>query len=200
MAGGVLLVICLGHAAYGGLAFARTRGLTTWGFVFGLMGAVTLAASLSLISIRFDRYLLAIIPWLAFSVSLALPTAHDVTVRRWSLAVSGVFLAGMAGYSIVNQHNHMAEKRVWAAAIDELVAQGIPRENIDAGWVFNGEKAYGRFGDMRSYQWYSKRDYTVGFRLGNDYPVLHNYPVPRWPIWGSTGPEIGVYGPKSAPR
>lgn len=212
--GGVLLFICVARATYDAVSATPARGLASWGFVFGVIGALALMAVLSLINFKYDRYLLPIVPWLALLVALSIraPPNWNTLIPRWSLLASGAFLAGMAWYSIVNEHNHMAEKRVRAGAIIDLTAQGVPRDTIDPGWVFNGE-LYDRFGikvpkrekmDAATARaiifpkyWYRSRDYVVGTRGEPDYVLLRRYPVPRWPIWGSTGPDILVYGPKT---
>jgi len=199
--GGVFLLTCIGHAAYH-LLRERPRAVGAWEFVFGLLGAAALLGILSLIDQKFDRYLLPAIPWIALSAMFAVPEKRNFAPPLWALVASGVLVAGMAWYSIVNEHNYMAEKRVWAAAINELVAQGIPRETIDATWIFNGEVSYGRFGTKTgaSPDWYRSRDYVVGIWPEPNYTLLHRYPVPRWPIWGSTGSAVLVYGPKAEPR
>ena len=49
--------------------------------------------------------------------------------------------------------------------------------------------------------WYRSRDYVIAGTTGEpDHVLLRRYSVPRWPIWGSTGPDVLVYGPKEAPK
>lgn len=193
-----MLAICLGYATVC-LLRTRQRATEAYELVFGILGAVALLASLCLVDQKFDRYLLPAIPWMAFSAALALPAqGAGAAVLRWSIIFSGAFLVAMAAYSIVNQHNHMAEKRVWVTAINDLVDQGVPRETIDATWIFNGADLYDRFGSDQGRGWYRSRTYAVTTWPMNGWTLLRRYTVPRWPIWGATGPDVLVHGPKSA--
>jgi len=198
VSGGVLLLASLAFAAFRTWSVA-TRDQEAWGLVFGLLGAAATAGFLFLVALQYDRYLLPLIPWLALSVAFAVPRVQSATLPRWCLAAGGVLLAGMAFYSIVTAHNYLAEKRVVVVAIDGLTARGVPRDSIDGSWVFNGDALYGRTGNS-NFDWYRSRDYIVGFQMEPNYTLLRRYPVPRWPIWHSRGPDLLVHGPKTGPE
>jgi hypothetical protein len=191
--GGVLLVICL---FLGAILIARRNPGAIWAYVFALMGAAGLAGILCLITFKWDRYLLPIVPWLVLAVALSMSSARH-TVPRWSLAVGGIIVLGTAWYSIVSGHNYTAERRVWATAIHDLVAQGVPRATIDGTWIFDGEElfGYGRSGQKtaRFMRWYTRRDYVIGAnsrpRVGSvshdpSFELYRKYDVPRWRFWG----------------
>jgi hypothetical protein len=111
--------------------------------------------------------------------------------------VSGGFLAATAFYVVVSAHNYTAEKRTYMTAIADLMAQGVPRDAIDAGWVWNGEHGFGRFKSETHYYkgWYRTRDYVVTVRQREPkYELLRRYSVPRWRIWGKAGLTVNVYG------
>jgi hypothetical protein len=119
------------------------------------------------------------------------------------VAVAGILLALMAAFSTIGVHNYTAEKRVYVAAINDLMARGVQRDTIDAGRIFNGEIAYRRFGEGI---WYRRRDFVLSTRgkrdqtLLRDYTQISEYNVPRWRIWGSSGPILGVYAVKPGPK
>jgi 4-amino-4-deoxy-L-arabinose transferase-like glycosyltransferase len=199
--GAVLFFAC---AALSVSTALRERGSDTWGFVFGFVGASVLAGVLGLVAIRFDRYLLPLIPWLSLSLVFAVPVDRNL-MPRWSVLVGGILLSAMAWYSIVNLHNYFAEKRVRVAAIEYLTARGVARDSIDAGWVFNGDLFYGRYGQPGllpplsaggawSHDWYRTRNYIVGTSPEPGYTVLHRFPVPRWQVWGSRGQDVLILG------
>ncbi len=198
--GGTLSVACIARGAYEawkGLPGARRSGLA-----FGLLGVLVLIGAMSVVDRVYDRYLLPLIPFVALAL-VSSATMASSTTPRWSVAVGGLFLALMASFSIVGVHNYTAEKRVYVAAINDLVARGVQRDTIDAGRIFNGEIAYGRFGEGI---WYRSRDFVLSARgkrdqiLLRDYTQVSDYPVPRWPIWGSRGPILGVYAVKPGPK
>jgi hypothetical protein len=193
--GGVLLVFCLVCTVIS-VGVIR-RGSRTWELVFALSGAAIMVAGVCFAWPKFDRYLLPILPFAMYALVLYAP-AEKQTVSRWSLGVGAVFLAGMTWYSVVNEHNCLAEKRTTKRAIDDLVARGAPREDIDVLWVFNGEFVYGRFGVKHSPKrnWFRNRDYIVGKSPPRDYTLVQRYSVPRWPLWGSEGADVRVYARK----
>jgi hypothetical protein len=117
-----------------------------------------------------------------------------------------IFLAAMAIYSTANMHNHMVEKRARKDAIDWLLSRGVPRDTIDASWIFNGEPLSERYGTrpppdanahvrlkaMLSKEWYRRRDYVIATRDEPNYQLLRKFPVERWPIWGGKGVDVLV--------
>jgi hypothetical protein len=186
--GGVLLLTSVLYAAYSHFYSPAKCSLA-----FALLGAASLSAPISVITVfmRFDRYLLPIIPWLALASA---STTKRASLPRVSIILGGIFLCGMAWYSVVNVHNLLAEKRVVATALESLVKEGVPRESIDASWIFNGEALYGRYGSKRSeVGWYKSRDYVIGAWREPEYKLLRSYPVPRWAIWGSKGADVFVW-------
>jgi hypothetical protein len=50
-----------------------------------------------------------------------------------------------------------------ASVVSSLVSQGIPRDTIDGGWIWNGDQLYGVFEKRKGYYrgWYRSRDYVV---------------------------------------
>lgn len=186
--GGALLVWCLGFAAYG-----VRRADEAWIYIFAILGATALAGILAFVSQKFDRYLIPIIPWLVLAAALAIPSGGGVRIPRWSVGLAAAVLCGSAIYVIVNEHNHMAEKRVWARALDDLLAEGIPRQTIDAGWVFNGPDLYGRFGSKKGHKWYKSKDYLISTWSEPNFELRRSYPVARWPLWGDGGSDVQVY-------
>jgi hypothetical protein len=196
--GGVLLIACISHAIYNQLIVRKSSGCAAYMLVFGLLGAAASTGVLSFVEIKFDRYIVAVVPWLALALVAGIPQSR-FTVQPWSLALSGMLIAGMMWYSVVNTHNYMAEKRVWAGAITDLVVEGVPREIIDGGWVFNGDSLYGRFGSKRARgSWMKSRDYWIramGCYGLEAYEIARRYPVPRWPIFGAQGPDLFVCTP-----
>jgi hypothetical protein len=196
--GGVLLVACIGRAIYLSIAKPAAGG-GSWALAFGLLGGCALAGMLSLVVFKYDRYLLPIVPWLALCVSLAAPIP---SAPRWSILLGGMLVVFVAGYSIINVHNYVAEKRATAQAIDGLVSKGIPRELIDGTWPFNGHAQYGRFASKRIFRgWYRKRDFVIGFKTEPERPLLARYPVARWSLLGSRGRgDLLVFGPRKGSK
>jgi hypothetical protein len=190
--GGVLLLTSVLYAAYNHFS-SPADGKPQCSLAFALLGAASLSAPISLIDIfmRFDRYLLPIIPWLALASASITKRAG---LPRPSIILGGIFLCGMAWYSVVNVHNLLAEKRVVMMALESLVREGVPRDSIDASWIFNGETLYGRYGSKNSeFGWYKSRDYVIGAWREPEYKLLRSYPVPRWSIWGLKGTDVFVW-------
>jgi hypothetical protein len=198
--GGVCLVALLVWGAYRLWLSRKTRGVEASSFVFGIISAVLLAGAISLVHPVFDRYLLPLIPCLVLAMACSAPSPP--TIPQWSVVVGGFLVAVMAAYSVASAHNHNAEKRTYLQAIRNLLAQGIPRDTIDAGWVWNGENAFGRYGRKITpgRDWYRSRDYVVTVRRYEpQYVLIHSYPVPRWQIWGKPGAVVHVYQRQVAP-
>lgn len=192
--GGVLLAANVAYAACLILRQGAPAGLCQQ-LVFALLGAAALISVISTVTYPFDRYLLPALPWLALFIALAAFLPRHAAIPRWTLVVGGVFLAAMTIYSITSAHNYTAQKRARVDAIDWLLAQGIPRDTIDASWVFNGESAYGRFGSRTdaAKDWFRSRDYVVSTRREADYVLLRRFPVPYWSLWGRWGPDVLVH-------
>jgi len=190
--GGTLLFTSIFYAAYNLLA-PHGNINTKCSLAFALLGAGSLSVPISLIDtfMRFDRYLLPIVPWLSLALASSTKRAN---LARAPTVLGAIFICLMAGYSVVNVHNLLAEKRVIIKALDDLGKEGVPPYSIDAPWIFNGETLYGLYGKKNSeVGWYRSRDYVVGPWQEPDYKLLRTYPVDRWSIWGLKGTDVFVW-------
>jgi hypothetical protein len=190
--GGILLLTGIFYAAYNLLVSYDNTNIKS-GLAFAFLGAGSLSVPISLIDtfMRFDRYLLPIIPWL--SLALASSTKRAGLARAPNV-LGAIFICLMAGYSVLNVHNLLAEKRVIVKALDDLGKEGVPRDSIDASWIFNGETLYGLYGSKNSEKgWYKSRDYVIGPWQEPDYKLVRSYPVARWSIRGLKGTDVFVW-------
>jgi hypothetical protein len=192
--GGVLLVTCLVYVLIHGVKATRARGALASEIIFALLGATALAGMLIFVEYKFDRYLLPLIPWLALAV-VHVSSLSQCPVSAWSYLVGVACLAGMGWYSITNMHNYAIEKRTVEKALSELLARGVPRETINAGWTFNGDQLYDRFRKKRpSGPWLETEDFIISAHPRSGFKLIATYPVNRWPLWGSKGSPVRVYG------
>jgi hypothetical protein len=208
-------------AALGGTIGTTLIGMRLWTFLtdrsdrtmtaLKLFAAMTFAALLAPILFiieRFDRYFIPMIPclivlFLARSGLGARLGAVALPVR----ATAWLLVALSAAFSVVATHDHLATKRAHAAALDHIVAQGVPRDQIDAGWVFNGWHLHGKVGNPRFLStWHNEPLYLVNIDFAPGYDVVAQFPVNRWLPW-ATKPEPvmllrrrpdhpNVYGPR----
>jgi hypothetical protein len=190
--GGVLLAAGLAYGIYDVWVTARFRGNRASQLIFGVLGAAIFAGSIGLANPIFDRYLLPLIPCISLALCCSIPRERE---SIWALLLAAVLLTVMIFHSIIAAHNYTADKRTRSAAVAYLTAQGIPRDTIDATWVFNGEHAYANFGDRPGRRWYRYRDYVVGPGWQPKRKLLRSFTVPRWSLWSSRERRILVFGP-----
>lgn len=135
--------------------------------------------------VRFDRYLLgALVP-----VLLLVAMVHT----RWNPALAvlqAVLCIGLYGFSLVGLQDYMAWNGARWKAVDQLMAAGVPPEEIDGGYEFNGwytsphyiEKlgpaAFLRSGNLG--WWVLENTYVVSWRPRPGFEVLEEIPYHSW--------------------
>jgi hypothetical protein len=179
--------------------------------LFAGMTALALLGSLALLprGTQFDRYIIPVIPCLV--IFLAMRLRADVEnaqpIPRWAIGSSGVVLLVIALYSVLGTHDFLAEKRAqWTALQDLIQKDHVPRETIDADWVYNAPTAYGVYGDPKKLDgWFRSADYLVKAARRNGvvnnplYTRVRRYPVVRWAPWAQAPGPIAVVRRKSPP-
>ena len=101
--------------------------------VFGFQLAYVLATS----PILFDRHLLLLAPTAVVLVALLVPA--DISPR---ISVAAPFLVGYAVYGIICSHDLHSVSRAVFLEGDRLLATGVPADQIDAGYAFDGWYMY----------------------------------------------------------
>lgn len=179
--GGVLLVAALVAAA---VHWWRTRieGFDLTVFA-GAVGLLTLG-SIALVEMRYDRYLIPILPCVLLIMSRLL--AHRPPSRHALVAAFSAVLV-MGGISVGATHDLLAATRAQWRAYSDLT-RTVPPARVDAGWVFNGEAQFGRYGSPYDiYSWFERADYVVGAEPREGYEIIATYPIRRWLPWNQSG-------------
>lgn len=184
--GGVLLAAALAGAAE---SWRRSRGDRFDVPVFAALTGLAVLAPVALIAMRFDRYLIPVLPCVLLALAALL--AEHRPGRASLLAGFGV--AGVMGLvSIAATHDYLEAKRVHWRVYTELV-KTQPPTRVDAGWVTNGAMSFGKVGttaDLMS--WVESADHVVGTELRPGYDVISRHPVARWSPWNQDGAPILV--------
>lgn len=156
-----------------------------WTLVYAGGTAGILAVPIAFIIMRFDRYLLPMLPCLIIvQVVGATRLAASLRAARVGMAAAWLVIVPMAGFSVLATHDYMASRTVHDAAVRDLIARGIPSERIDAGWVLNGYRHFGRIGRVRDLNsWVEARDYLVATLPKAGYDIVESRPVTRWLPW-----------------
>jgi hypothetical protein len=164
--------------------------------LFGLVTAIVLMAPIAVIAMRFDRYLIPVIP----CALLALTPARHAGALNWRWMVAGaIVLAPMAAFAVAGTHDYMAWKGVQANAYADLL-RSTPPSRIDAGWVLNGPTNFGRYGSVTQVNhWYERADYVIARVPRPGYVVAHGYPVQQVLPWARKAPPILVLRSVAAP-
>ena len=154
---------------------------------FVALAALFLFAS-SLLHTRyyFDRYLLAIVPFLVATLA-----ASD-RLRRLPLALALACVLGW--YAVAGTHDYLAWNRARWNALDRLTITGTPATAIDGGMEFNAwllapglnrwpsdaDVRPGQPDDRHSWWWVVDDRYVVAFRPLRGYHVREELPFTRW--------------------
>jgi hypothetical protein len=157
------------------------------GHAFVALAALFLFAS-SLLHTRyyFDRYLLAVVPFLVATLA-----ASD-RLRRLPLAVALACVLGW--YAVAGTHDYLAWNRARWDALDRLTITGTPATAIDGGMEFNAwllaptlnrwpsdeDVRPGQPDDRHSWWWVVDDRYVVAFRPLRGYHVREELPFTRW--------------------
>ncbi|WP_168201642.1 glycosyltransferase family 39 protein [Phreatobacter aquaticus] len=196
LSGWALFVALIAH----GFAWRRWSPGMPWLMVFAGCTALIIAAPVAFISFRFDRYLVPMMPCLIMVGVIGACAARPDDQRGSSQAAFAILMAMMAAFSIAGTKDYMASRAVHDAAVRSLLDQGIPSERIDAGWVFNGYRNFGRFGTVRDmYSWLLTPDYRVASRPAPGYDIIESRPVQRWLPWAIGRTPILVMRRQAAP-
>jgi hypothetical protein len=131
------------HALRGGQPSAVTLTI-----VAACSVAAVLFAPLLVMPTRFDRYLLPIIPSIIALVLVSGDDARCVGRRspalRWSAVAAALLLAASATFAIIATRDAFAEERARLSGLNDALALGYPRDQINAGWVLNGWHLYAK--------------------------------------------------------
>jgi hypothetical protein len=157
---------------------------------FVALAALFLFAS-SLLHTRyyFDRYLLAIVPFLVATLA---GVGASEGLRRLPLALALACVFGW--YAVAGTHDYLAWNRARWDALDRLTLTGTPPTAIDGGMEFNAwllapvlnrwpsdaDVRPGQPDDRHSWWWVVDDRYVVAFRPLRGYHVREELPFTRW--------------------
>lgn len=157
--------------------------------VFSGVVGLCLLGPVALIEMRFDRYLIPVIPCLLLALT---PALGERRLGGGMVAVTAVAVVAMALVSIGGAHDYLAARRVQWRAYSELL-QSAPATHVDGGWVFNGWASFGKVGDPADMEhWFEQADYAVGVYPRPGYNIIRRYPVERWLPWNQNDRPILV--------
>jgi hypothetical protein len=160
--------------------------------LIGSVGALYMLWHLLADSFVFDRYILPLLPLCWLLCLAAIPTAWE-PLRRWPL-IGLLFLGGLL--SAAGTHEYLSWNAARARAVHELLQSGIGREQIDAGFEWNGvwrfEDYLRRTGSLYSpgHSWWSgELPYRLSFGPRPGCETYRLYPYWTWPGGG----EAAIY-------
>lgn len=132
-----------------------------------------------------DRYLIALLPPV-----VAVAAAGSRRGRAGALVGAAVVLLLVGGFSVAATRDYFSWNRARWAALERLVAQGVPPSEIDGGFEFHGwftyDPAYRR-DPARSWWWVVDDRYVVAFG-----PLAGYREVDREPFWRLVPPGAGA--------
>ncbi len=181
--GAGLLVLEVGSAAV--VCLRRCRGSCNPARPLQAMMLTGALASLVPITVLFyfayfDRYFLALIPFLVGSVVLA---GRPLITRTRMVVIVIVLLLG-AVFSVCATHDYLAWNRMrWAALNHLTIDKRIPASKIDGGYEFNG--LYNYESRMEQGMWHEiVEDYAVTFAPIDGYEIVEQRFSRRWMPYG----------------
>jgi hypothetical protein len=148
---------------------------------FPFVTALTIWAPVPILVMRFDRYLLPVVACLIVVVLTRIATASKLpSLRSPEGYAAMVVTALIGGYSVLGTKDFMASSRAREAALAIAMEQGVPRDQIDAGWVLNGRDLYPSVGSpVQVFTWYNDPVIRVDYRLHPGYAKIAEVPVGR---------------------
>lgn len=193
-AGGFLLLLALAASAIAWWRSPRDQRFDVR--VFGLVTALALLALVSVVTFRFDRYLIPVIPCVCVAI---IPFAQGRQVSRAWLAAGFVLIAVMATFSTLSTHDYLSYKRVQAGAYAEL-RRTVPHEKINAGWSLNGLVSDNSdLNVTKLLTWRADADYAISVLPLPGYAVVKTYPIRRLAPWNQAGQPMLLQRRTSAP-
>jgi hypothetical protein len=167
-------------------AFRRRRGLglrvdpTDLQPLMALMTAGIYCAPVVLVPLFFDRYLVPLIPLLAYWL---LATGRPAWTTALAPALSALVCAGLVLYSVLGTHDYLAWNRARWQALTELERSGAADFRVvDGGFEYNGLRGYdGRYKPPPEKTWWWVRDdpYIVSFGPIAGYEPVKRYECPN---------------------
>jgi 4-amino-4-deoxy-L-arabinose transferase-like glycosyltransferase len=145
----------------------------------GLMGFLFPYCLFLLVNyIQFDRYLL---PVLLSGLILIRPGGQ---IRKTNQATTGLLLFFIALFSVAGTHDYFAWNRARWAAIHAAMDSGVPSDQIDGGFEFNGWYRTGPKRPSLPYSkswWFVAEDtYAVSFGPFSNFKPVAIYPFRRY--------------------
>ena len=154
-----------------------------------LVGSGLLLVAPSLVSVFFDRYVLAFVP-VTFGVAAGALALRARTIPRGSLLLAVGLVAIQAAISVCGGHDYYAWNRARLDDVEWLQsARRVPPSQVDAGFEWSGwrlfDAAYQPVPE-KSWWWVKDDRWVVAFGPMPGYCEVRRATFERWlPPWGS---------------
>jgi hypothetical protein len=136
----------------------------------------------------FDRYLIAVMPFLAATTVLVLNPAEGDRGGVLPRLLSGALLVSLALFAVSGTRDYLSWNRArWEALAYLVNVKKIAPQDVDGGFEFNGllfyDPNYQRT-EGKSWWWVRGDRYRIGFGPTPGYKVIKEYEYPRWLLPG----------------
>lgn len=132
----------------------------------------------------FDRYLIAVVPWMAMALAGYAKPEFPLIKFRWAAAVSTGVIILTALFAVAGTRDFMTWNRLrWRALRDLMNNQRVKPDEIDGGFEFGGLYFYDlqyRSPEGKSYWWVHDDTYQIGFGPVPGTTVIKEYKYYNW--------------------
>ncbi len=149
-----------------------------------ILVGIGLVLAIVLFAFFYDRYLLVVVPCAAYLV------LRRVKLGRWGWVSAALVSAAFLLYNVIGLSDYLGWTSVRWTTAEQLVAQGIPPERIDAGieWIGWHEfetvlpiaRATGLGNDMMAWMHVNPKTYVFAFSQLPGYDVVEEVTYPAW--------------------
>lgn len=135
----------------------------------------------------FDRYLIAVIPFLAAAVAAACPPLPKLNLKMFAPATA--ILVGLMLYAVCGTHDYLGWNTArWTAANDLMANEHVKPGEMDGGFEFNALYFFNPNYDLlktdKSWWWVQNDTYLISFGPVPGYNAIKQYPYTRWLLPG----------------
>ena len=189
MLGAVVLLTIFLLAAGDVIAALRSRRESPHDFVltFFLLCCIAYLVPIFIAGF-FDRYLIAVMPFLAATTVLVLKPAAGDHSGLLPRLLSGALLVSLAFFAVSGTKDYLSWNRArWEALAYLSNVKKIAPQDVDGGFEFNGllfyDPNYQRT-EGKSWWWVRGDHYRIGFGPTPGYKIIKEYEYSRWLLPG----------------
>ena len=132
----------------------------------------------------YDRYLIFLLPSLTMTILVSNRNNCNQFISNKSFLIAIILILLYGSFTIGTTHDYLSRNRARWQALNYLMYKGIPPNNINGGFEFNGWFLYDPDYDVKAHPykswWVDKDDYLISSNTHSGYETIKQY---RYRLW-----------------